>query len=399
MRVHLARLRIVVMALLIGVSVAAEPAGAAPAWSVTPTPAPRLVSTAVLSGVSCPSPRACLAVGYQVDAAGAPVPLAERWNGRRWAIGSPPAPPATGSFLFGVSCATARSCMAVGSSTRRGETVALAERWNGIRWALQPALQPGGRIRGAHPTAYLAAVACPSTAACTAVGYAGNRAGTLGAPLIARWTRNAGWLSQPAAPPPAAKAAFLSGVSCASPSDCAAVGFLATRAGTSETLAEHWTQDSWHLERIPTPVGATAVQLTGVSCPSPSFCSAVGYFDTAGIDIALAERWNGIRWVIGRARYPRGARSARLAEVSCPSLEVCMAVGVLNAADGLNAPLVEGWTPRGWAVQPTPPIGTAAAPADAELSGVSCRALGRCVAVGDIAPLSGSQNVLAERAG
>ncbi len=55
----------------------AAPASGAPViagapWVIQPTPAPRLVSTAVLSSVSCPSARACVAVGYAVNAAGAP---------------------------------------------------------------------------------------------------------------------------------------------------------------------------------------------------------------------------------------------------------------------------------------------------------------------------------------
>jgi hypothetical protein len=132
----------------------------------------------------------------------------------------------------------------------------------------------------------------------------------------------------------------------------------------------------------------------------------------AGAPVALAERWNGrrwaiasppaprrwdgARWTIGRPRYPHAARSASFAEVSCPSARSCTAVGLRNDIDGLNTPPAERWTPRGWTVQPTPGIGTAAAPAEAELSGVSCEAPAQCVAVGDVNPLSETQSVLAE---
>jgi hypothetical protein len=374
---------------------AAAPVRAAPAWSVTPTPSPRLASAAVLSGLSCPSLRVCVAAGYDVDAAGAPVPLVERWNGRRWAIQPTPGlPGATSGFLFGVSCTTPRSCTAVGSVTRGRSTDALVERWNGARWTMEPA--PAAARHSRPQATYLAAVACPSVGVCTAVGYAGNSAGTAGAILAARWTPAGGWVTDPTAPPPGARAAFLSGVSCPSVDDCTAVGFLATGSGAGAALAERWRQDRWRSERIPTPLGASSVQLTGVSCPAPSTCTAVGYFDTAGIDVMLAERWDGTRWVIGRARYPRGARSARFADVSCPSPKSCTAVGFLNDVEGLDAPLAEHWTPRGWAVQPTPAIGTPAAPADAELSAVSCQASARCVAAGDVNPLSASESVLAE---
>lgn len=76
----------------------------------------------------------------------------------------------------------------------------------------------------------------------------------------------------------------------------------ARRAGA--TLAERRTAGVWHSVRIPTPRGAAAVQLTGVACAASSFCFAVGYFTAAGVDVMLAGRGDGTRWVIGRARYP-----------------------------------------------------------------------------------------------
>jgi hypothetical protein len=391
------RLPLLTATLLVVAMGATGRAGAASAWSVTPTPSPRLASRAVLSSVSCPAPRKCVAVGYDVDAANTPVPLSERWNGARWVIQPTPAlPGATAGFLFGVSCVTPRSCTAVGSVTGTVATAILAERWNGVRWAIQPVPAPVRRVRAAHPTAYLAAVSCPSAGACTAVGYAGNRAGTAGTVLALRWTRTAGWRTQPIPAPRHTGAAFLSGVSCASVTVCTAVGSETTSGGRGAVLAERWTRNHWRSEPIPTPAGSQSVQLTGVSCPTSSSCTAVGYFDTAGIDVMLAERREAARWVIGRARYPHGARSARFAQVSCPTPRSCTAVGLLNGVDGLNAPLAERWTPRGWTVQPTPGPGTATAPADAELSGVSCPRSARCVAVGAVEPLSGGGSALAE---
>jgi hypothetical protein len=145
--------------------------------------------------------------------------------------------------------------------------------------------------------------------------------------------------------------------------------------------------------------GAAAVQLTGVSCAAPSFCTAVGYFTAAGIDVALAERWDGTRWAIGHARYPRGALAARFSDVSCPSSRACTAVGLRVATSGLDAPLAERWTARGWAVQPTPALGSATAPVDASLSGVSCLAPARCEAAGDMTPPTGIEGALVEAYG
>jgi hypothetical protein len=373
---------------------AAAPASGAPVtadapWVVKPTPSPRLVSAAVLSSVSCPSPRACMAVGYAVNAAGAPQPLAERWNGARWAIQQVPAPSGvTGSFLFGVSCATARTCTAVGSATRPNTgTVVLTERLSRSRWRIQRVPRPAHRAR--HEVDYLAAVSCPRATSCTAVGFAGNAAGTAGRPLTEHWTRAGGWVIAPAPAPGAVRVAFLSGVSCPSARLCIAVGWLSTRAGAAATLAERLTPAGWRQQRMPTPQAATEVQLTGVACASPSFCTAAGWFDAGGVQVMLTERWDGARWVIGRTPYPAGAREVQLTDIACPSPSACTAVGLFTDTGGLNEPLAEHWTPHGWTIQSTPALSTPADPVDAGLAGVSCASPARCIAVGSAAPLDG----------
>ena len=330
-----------------------------------------------------------MAVGYAVNAAGAPAPLAERWNGARWIIQAVPAPRgATSSFLFGVSCATARTCTAVGSATRHTTgTVALAERLARDRWTIERLPRPARRAR--REVDYLAAVSCPRATSCTAVGYAGDAAGTAGRPLAARFTGAHGWAVSTVPIPVATRAAFLSGVSCPSLQSCAAVGFRTTRAGAQAALAERLTRAGWALEPIPTPAAATAVQLTGIACASPRACTAAGYFQAGGIDVLLTERFDGARWVVGRPRYPAGAREVQLTDVACPSAVACTAVGSFTDVAGLDQPLAEHWTPRGWTIQSTPTLGTLADPVDAPLAGVSCPSPARCVAVGSATPLDG----------
>jgi hypothetical protein len=64
---------------------------------------------------------------------------------------------------------------------------------------------------------------------------------------------------------------------------------------------------------------ATAVPrqsgFAGVSCPTADRCVAVGQrVNRSGIQVPLAEAWNGHRWKVQRARVPAGARTSRLAE-------------------------------------------------------------------------------------
>jgi len=100
-----------------------------------------------LQAVSCTSARACTAVGFSGI---------ERWNGATWA--SQRSPQIRGT-LAAVSCASARACTAVGEGFRG----AVAEHWNGRRWVIQRTPRPRRKV--------LAGVACTSARVCTAVGY------------------------------------------------------------------------------------------------------------------------------------------------------------------------------------------------------------------------------------
>jgi hypothetical protein len=365
---------------------------AASSWSIQPTPNPVGAMDSVLSGVSCTSPVACTAVGYFTDAVGAGVPLAEGWNGTSWTVQrTPRRAGATSSLLFDVSCASPRSCTAVGSFvTRSGSALPLVERWNGTRWSIQRTTNPsqanGDRV------SYLGGVSCASTTTCTAVGHSGNSAGTSGAALTERWN-GAGWTIQRTPHPADATASFLSAVSCVSPSSCTAVGFTNRPSGV--TLAERWNGVDWAIQRTPTPAAAAAVQLVGVSCASAMTCTAVGYFTIiTGIDVMLAERWNGTGWTIQRTLYPPGARYVQLAGVSCATPMSCTAVGLFNNTPGIDVTLAEGSHNGDWAIQPTPyPQGAASN----TLRSVSCPSSGRCIAVGGFHDREGVGETLAQR--
>ena len=108
----------------------------------TPSRYPARPTDTELSGVSCPSRAACIAVGDYDRTGGNPgsAALAERWDGRRWSLLPAPSPGSADYRLAGVSCTTAAACMAVGTG---GPSGLLAERWNGARWAIVPA--PGRR--------------------------------------------------------------------------------------------------------------------------------------------------------------------------------------------------------------------------------------------------------------
>jgi hypothetical protein len=118
-----------------------------------------------LSAVSCPSAKACIAVGWAFGSSGAHVGLAERWDGASWTAQIPPNPQGTtASGLSGVSCTSATACTAVGGyDSSTGTSLTLAERWNGTSWRIQTPVF--GVINSG-----LAAVSCPTATTCVAVG-------------------------------------------------------------------------------------------------------------------------------------------------------------------------------------------------------------------------------------
>jgi len=182
-----------------------------------------------LYGVSCPTARACLAVGV-TPLIGKPAPLpgsseipfAELWNGTRWTIQTMPMPAGTSSVsLGGVSCASPRVCTAVGaySTSTEPNWRFLAERWNGSTWALQNTPNPPP-----NDSYFLDAVSCTAPSACTAVGNvdlgpSGRKLRTLGE----RWN-GVRWQTQNTPNPHAARQPLLTGVSCSGAVACTAVG-------------------------------------------------------------------------------------------------------------------------------------------------------------------------------
>jgi len=86
------------------------------------------------AGVACRSASSCILVGDMVKA-GADHPGAEIWNGR--ALRLLPVPQVSEGSLAGISCPSPRRCVAVGSA-RRGQ---LAELWNGKTWRVLPGVR------------------------------------------------------------------------------------------------------------------------------------------------------------------------------------------------------------------------------------------------------------------
>jgi hypothetical protein len=170
-----------------------------------------------------------------------------------------------------------------------------------------------------------------------------------------------------------------SGVSCTSPTACTAVGREGSFSDT-RTLAERWDGTSWTVQPTAAVSGAS-INLASVSCPSPSACVAVG--TGAGFGPPLAEHWDGTTWTTKPTVDPRPTESDSLfSGVSCTSATACTAVGAtINNASatppGTVFTLAERWNGSSWTVQPTPNPG-----GSGSFKAVSCTSATSCFAVG-----------------
>jgi hypothetical protein len=365
---------------------AASPASAAPGrWSLQHTPG---ASTRSLLSVSCASATACTATGARTSGT-INRTIAEGWNGTRWsAEPTPKISGGTDSFLRGVSCTSAASCVAVGDYWNGTMDVTLAERWNGSAWSAVPVPDPSGAV-----SSYLFGVSCVSARACTAVGdyISSNREQEA---LAERWDGSA-WSIQPTRGPPGPRQNVLLGVSCTAASACIAVGLSTKPSGASRTLAERWNGSAWSIQPTPNPAGAQLNSLAGVSCTGPAACTAVGNDSPKSTStLTLAEAWNGSAWSIRPTPNPTSATNSYLSGVSCTSATACTASGYFLTRGRTDVNMAMGWNGSAWSIQRT--IRPASA-VSSFLNGVSCTSAVDCTAVGNYVNALSTPVALAER--
>ncbi len=287
-----------------------------------------------------------------------------------WSVQWLPVP--SSAVTVPLSCSSSTACTAVAAYypfPSSDSDVLLAVRWNGRGWSREVMADPTGSV-----TALVGGISCPSGSSCIAVGgFTSGDHPTRYVPLVERWNGTAWSVERVPAPTGVQLSSRLTGVSCTSPTACTAVGESASPDGTTP-LVERWNGTTWSIERT------TGGSLISVSCTSRVDCTAVG---RAGNE-TLGEGWNGSRWSIEPNPHPRPfggpGGDNELGSVYCASRDACMAVGDSGWGSGFKSvrvTLAEHWNGSDWSVQPTPsPIQLD------ELNSVSCSSVGSCIAVG-----------------
>lgn len=291
-------------------------------WQLT---APRNSANRGFGGISCTSPSFCAAVGGGAHGAGGqivPKAMVATLEDGTWSVTTLPN---VGDTFNAVSCSSDRSCVAVGSA---GDGTLIDILQDG-KWVAVSAVDQFGAMRSG-----LSGVACTSPSSCVAVGGAigvpGRPADVADVPVV-ETLNNGTWSATDTAVPlptgPAGTNGWLSAVSCLSARSCVAVGDYSFGDGPDHALIETFSGSSWSLAQSPY-IANLQSSLSGVSCSSPTRCAAVGVAFRGLTDHALIETLTDGAWVLTTgAALPSHSGNSNLSAISCNLVGLCLAVG------------------------------------------------------------------------
>jgi hypothetical protein len=260
-------------------------------WKVSRSPNPTTASNDLL-GISCSSRTECVAVG-DFGTTSSQKTLVETLSqsaggrGATWRLTPSPSTPSPFviDFLNGVSCTSPTHCVAAGfaAGPTAMESRALIETLDDGTWTITPSTDTGS------PLNELYGVSCSSPASCIAVGDTG----TIGSQSTLIETLSGGkWRITPS-PSTASSLNTLYYSWCSSSSSCVATGYAMNSAGTRAiTLIENMDGGDWRI--VPSPnTGSPLNELFGYSCASSTSCYAVGAQGDGNYHKALIETTSG----------------------------------------------------------------------------------------------------------
>jgi len=261
--------------------------GSGTSWTATEAPLPPDAAgdtdNVILNSVSCPSATACTVGGYFANAHFFEGFLLTG-SGTSWTA-SQDADPV--EQVGPVDCVSAAACTAIGSTPSSGATYATIITGSGTSWTdTQPPLPAGAPAFNGD---VISALACPSTAVCTAVGNydyfygpglgqlltgSGTSWGVIEAPL-------------PANADATSPGVTVDTVACPSTTACVAAGTYRDSASDTLALLLTGSGSSWTATQAPMPSDASVnLQLTNLSaaCPATSTCVVTGSYQDSSFD-------------------------------------------------------------------------------------------------------------------
>ncbi len=313
-------------------------------------------SGAQAGAVSCVTSVFCVAVtgiGGEVDGLSGGQDYAELWDGTTWSpMTLPTVTGATSTTLVGISCVTTSFCVAVGHAAGVG---VLIEQWNGSIWTVA--------TTSLGEATDLLGVSCTSETSCQAVGDASGVA-----PVAAQWNGST-WSAQTISLSSGDTTGELVSTSCTTPTFCMAVGFGFNQSSDEAPIAYSWNGVTWTASSI---ANGDLFYPYSVSCAGLAFCAATAY-NPGPVNAVMV--WNGSTWSLAQ-NVPTPGSGGALYGISCFSPTSCTAVG----NSGTNGEALT-WNGQSWTQVSNPPTG-ATGSASSLLFGVDCLTDWACVAAG-----------------
>jgi hypothetical protein len=285
-----------------------------------------------------------------------------------WTAVTPPAPGTGFSSLYGLSCPSVGSCVAVGTASVFQGYVALVETLTGSTWTSTELSQPGVTVPE------LNAVWCSTTTSCVAVGAAGSV--NTPSPLI-ETLADGSWTANTTVPTPSGTTtATLNTISCITTTSCVAAGSYTDSVGNTHALFETLSDGVWTSATSPDLPGATDTGVDSIQCFSTTSCLAVGGWGPSDTTTnALLETLSGSTWTASSLQSDLYLRS-----LWCESSTSCRAVGYQNSASSE----VETLSGATWSATALPGVGGGGS--DNGTVGISCTTISSCVTIGGWRP-------------
>jgi hypothetical protein len=251
-------------------------------------------------------------------------------------------------------------------------------------WAIVASPNAVGTLTGDQ----LNATTCASSTECWAVGQ--YLAGTGIEQTLIQESGGGSWttVASPNVNDGGTQSNTLDSVSCVSTTECWAVGGYGA-SQDQQTLVEEWNGGSWVVVDSPSTSVTQYNVLYGVACATSTLCWAVGWYrNGSGVVQTLVEQWDGTSWAIVASPNTASTEANELNHVTCVSSTECWAVG-----GGPQQPLIEEWTGSVWRIVDSPVVSTGA---NNLLYGVTCVSATDCWAVGIYTGGSNGHDTLAE---
>ncbi len=302
--------------------------GGSGVWTTTPAPVPAGAASApreVLESVSCLSPTFCVAVGSYFDARGnlqavVVSGFASVWTASEVVLPGDAVTKGQKAHLTGVDCIRGDTCAATGQYMAGRAPRGMLLIGKGPHWHARPLSDAFG---GDDP----ASITCTRGMDCAAI------ATTFGPEALILGDHGV-WTQSTVMAPSKGHAPFVSAVACPAPGSCVAVGTYFDAKG-AEGLIESQSGSSFVPVEAPLPADASKTvpngTLTGIACATPTNCTAVGtYSDTSGVFEGMILVGSGTSWQAVTAPLPSGGDTSidsNMFNVACEASGNCVAWG------------------------------------------------------------------------